>query len=517
MGFYFRKSVSVGPLRFNFSKSGIGVSTGIPGFRVGTGPRGNYVHVGRGGFYYRKTFSSTSSKAARPSLSSLNQQNPDLNGTVGFMHSVSSSDVAELVDSSSHALLSELNEKRNRLLLWPLWGVFSLVFVGVLLWNSAPAALTLSLGIVLAISTMALIQYDALKKSVVIMFDLEEESSIAFRKLFTTIERIGQSHRIWHVHHRADVFDPKYHAGAGAVQTRSSASILIGDPPYVKTNLSIPALRLQNCSLYFFPDQMLFFTAKGVGAVPYQDFQVEDSAIRFIESGGVPHDATVVGQTWQYVNKDGGPDRRFKLNSQLPICLYEELQFKASKGLQETIQLSQKGHGAELRSAIGTMAAVIEAAKEAERDRMARELKEIEESRERLETKKVEKPIEPPVIRSSHFESPELLCDFLCCLVASDGKISPQERRLVNEFMSRRIPGWNKSQTDDRIVYFAERVRKRGFKLFVSDTLNRVRQLPADHAMKTFLTAVNSFQENSPNLDARTGAILQQLSEISKC
>src|SRR5205823_6815013 len=59
MGLYLRKSVSVGPLRFNLSGSGIGVSCGIPGLRIGTGPRGNYISAGRGGIYYRKTFSTT--------------------------------------------------------------------------------------------------------------------------------------------------------------------------------------------------------------------------------------------------------------------------------------------------------------------------------------------------------------------------------------------------------------------------------------------------------------------------
>ena len=53
MGFYIRKSLKAGPFRFNLSKSGIGVSTGIPGFRVGSGPRGNYVHMGAHGLYYR--------------------------------------------------------------------------------------------------------------------------------------------------------------------------------------------------------------------------------------------------------------------------------------------------------------------------------------------------------------------------------------------------------------------------------------------------------------------------------
>jgi hypothetical protein len=49
MGFYIRKSVKAGPFRFNLSKSGLGVSAGIPGFRVGTGPRGNYVQMGPAG------------------------------------------------------------------------------------------------------------------------------------------------------------------------------------------------------------------------------------------------------------------------------------------------------------------------------------------------------------------------------------------------------------------------------------------------------------------------------------
>ncbi|WP_080727545.1 DUF4236 domain-containing protein [Ralstonia solanacearum] len=49
MGFYVRQSIKVGPLRFNFSKSGVGVSTGVKGLRIGTGPRGNYIHMGLGG------------------------------------------------------------------------------------------------------------------------------------------------------------------------------------------------------------------------------------------------------------------------------------------------------------------------------------------------------------------------------------------------------------------------------------------------------------------------------------
>lgn len=46
MSFSFRKSFRSGPIRINLSKSGMGVSVGVKGFRIGTGPRGDYVNIG---------------------------------------------------------------------------------------------------------------------------------------------------------------------------------------------------------------------------------------------------------------------------------------------------------------------------------------------------------------------------------------------------------------------------------------------------------------------------------------
>ena len=58
MGFYIKKSFNIGPIRFNFSKSGIGLSIGTKGLRIGSGPNGNYIHGGRHGIYYKKNLSS---------------------------------------------------------------------------------------------------------------------------------------------------------------------------------------------------------------------------------------------------------------------------------------------------------------------------------------------------------------------------------------------------------------------------------------------------------------------------
>ena len=56
MGFYYRKSIGVGPFRVNVSKSGVGYSVGGPGFRAGisgTGRRYTTFSVPGTGVGYR--------------------------------------------------------------------------------------------------------------------------------------------------------------------------------------------------------------------------------------------------------------------------------------------------------------------------------------------------------------------------------------------------------------------------------------------------------------------------------
>lgn len=69
MGFYVRKGFNFGPLRVNFSKSGVGLSLGVKGFRIGSGPNGNYVHAGRKGVYYKKMLPNVSGAENQLNLS----------------------------------------------------------------------------------------------------------------------------------------------------------------------------------------------------------------------------------------------------------------------------------------------------------------------------------------------------------------------------------------------------------------------------------------------------------------
>jgi hypothetical protein len=122
------------------------------------------------------------------------------------------------------------------------------------------------------------------------------------------------------------------------------------EPPYLRTNVPVPSIRLGTVSLYFLPDRLLVYAGSNVGAVAYRDLKIEVRDQRFIEEGmsSVPSDAQVVDTTWRYVNKDGSPDRRFNNNTQLPIVLYEEIAFSSDSGLRGILQLSKRGIGIEL-------------------------------------------------------------------------------------------------------------------------------------------------------------------------
>lgn len=355
MGFYLRKSISVGPLRFNLSKSGIGVSAGVKGLRFGVGPRGNYVHMGRGGLYYRATLPpATASRKLpiQPDLSAFPQIPP---GTHSPLEEIESADVSQIVDSSSRELLDELNRKRAKIFLWPVVALATLMILGLGVSLNWPTWLLSVLLLAGAVGTYAAHSRDALEKTVVLFYDFDSDMEAAYAQLHSAASQLANCAAAWHIEASGKVHDRKYHAGASDLVRRKSTSIQKVEPPYVKTNIETIAVGVGRQTLHFFPDRVLVYDANGVGAVGYSELCVDVSATRFIESDSVPHDAEVVDRTWQYVNKSGGPDRRFKDNKELPVCRYENIALSSQSGLNEILQLSRCGSGNEFAKAISLL------------------------------------------------------------------------------------------------------------------------------------------------------------------
>lgn len=88
------------------------------------------------------------------------------------------------------------------------------------------------------------------------------------------------------------------------------------------------------------PDRLLVYQDGRYGAVAYEALTVACAPTRFIEHEALPQDAQVIGTTWQFVNRDGSPDRRFNNNRQLPMALYGELVLRSPQGLNIHLQAS---------------------------------------------------------------------------------------------------------------------------------------------------------------------------------
>jgi len=335
MGFYFRKSLNFGGLRFNFSKSGLGVSVGFKGFRLGSGPKGNYVHMGRHGFYYRAVLGG---KKRHRNVNGFAQDVPFQPQTresgLNFVE-IESADVSQIIDSDSEDLINEIRIKHKRLSLWPIPLLFIFIIPSsTLLW------------ILLSILIRNFI--DKYRKTVVIVYDIDEFTEKKLQEFYDSFDEIIKCSKKWHISAEALTDDYKYNSGASTIVRRKAINIDYSCPKNIKTNVRVPCIPAGRQKLYFFPDKVLIYEGKKVGAVSYSNLEIFQRNKRFIEEERVPADGTIVDSTWKYLNKKGGPDRRFSDNRQLPILLYSEITFFSNSGLNEKIQLSRCDAGRSL-------------------------------------------------------------------------------------------------------------------------------------------------------------------------
>jgi len=339
MGFYIRKSLSFGPIRFNLSKSGVGMSAGIKGFRIGSGPRGNYVHMGRGGLYYRASLPLTPHTPSDAPENLRPSSTPAESDVV--MLDIDSANAGQIVDASSRALVSELQTKRNLRSFAPVAIVAGIVAAIALIYNGKIATFGFPILAFTFVAYAVLKFWDNNRKTTVIFYNLVDDAESVYREVYKAFETLSTAQKIWHIPSSGKVRDRKYHSGAGEVVKRVPTAVNFENPPYVRTNIPTPSLVLGMQTLYFFPDKILVFEGKNVGGLSYGSLSASITTTAFIESDGVPSDSRVIGQTWRYVNKNGGPDRRFKDNYQIPIAQYEEVHFTSTSGLNELLHISR--------------------------------------------------------------------------------------------------------------------------------------------------------------------------------
>ena len=103
--------------------------------------------------------------------------------------------------------------------------------------------------------------------------------------------------------------------------------------PRVESNVVPICIDLGRLKMFFLPDQVLYWQGGTFASIEYKDLSFNAGSTRFIEDQRQTSDSQQVDSTWRYVRKDGGPDRRFNNNRQLPVMLYGVVTAVSSAGL----------------------------------------------------------------------------------------------------------------------------------------------------------------------------------------
>lgn len=314
MGFYIRKSIKLGGgVRLNLSTRGLGVSAGVRGFRVGMNGRGTYVHMGRGGLYYRKQFSYAAQKAKVHRPAPAVEYQPDV---------VFTDDLDRPLSVASSSIDAQHIADHFRTRHYPYWIPVALGVVAALSLQTVQLMIALVAGCVLSLFLI-----EQARARDILVYDLEGPALERFSNFVNAFEEYFSSQRIWQYTSRSFTHDLKRNAGASWLMSRKQAKPSTDTEKLYRTNLSLPTIRMGDQRIVFLPDLVVMADGKSVAAFRYADIRLAQGTVRFVESDPLARDAQVVDFAWRYQNKNGGPDRRFRNNAQIPVCLYEEVGF----------------------------------------------------------------------------------------------------------------------------------------------------------------------------------------------
>lgn len=135
----------------------------------------------------------------------------------------------------------------------------------------------------------------------------------------------------WDVVGKEDVGNSKYNAGADVLVSDIMCHVSRAAPRALQVSDLPVALKTGSGYVYFLPIGCLLYRGGRYSGIGYSDLR--PGRVRMRVGDSVPHDATVVGSTWQVVNKDGGRDARIKHNPRYAICEYGTLEFPSREVL----------------------------------------------------------------------------------------------------------------------------------------------------------------------------------------
>ncbi len=329
MGFGMRKSINLGGgFKINLSKSGIGYSWGVPGYRITKTAKGTtrtMYSIHGTGLSYVDESGRNKNRTQNPRNNARNIPQPLQEAQACNIESAS-------IDSFKAAEIGNITSAIERTISLKKWSTV-LIVAAILIPIHPVLAILPIIGIILKIVSHK-------SGAVQLEYTLDNEKGDEYNRRIGAWQILAEGDKEWQIIQEAHVSNQKVNAGAGRNVKQAVCKIEKTTPFYINTNIDTIQIKLYKEILIFLPDKVFIIRKGKVGLVNYEDVSISVSQTRFIESDSVPRDAIVVGSTWQYVNKNGTPDKRYKNNRQLPICQYGVVYLNSDTGLNVEMQFS---------------------------------------------------------------------------------------------------------------------------------------------------------------------------------
>nr|WP_314465906.1 DUF4236 domain-containing protein [uncultured Clostridium sp.] len=328
MGLRVRRSINLGGgFRINLSKSGVGYSWGVPGYRVTQTARGKtrktYSIPGTGISYVEEGGNKKKVNSAQ------SKQNHHDSYQISDMEEIVSADIENFQPAEYADLLKKLQ--------------------ATLLWNKISTWLCLCLiiftnplFIILGLIGIALKIYIHTQGKIELNYEFDVESKSKYEQKIASWKSLNSCNKLWQINQSGKVNNTKTTGGASNMVNRSLFIIGTKSPWYIKCNVEIIVLAFKTESLIVLPDKLLLIKGKKVGAINYENIKYNIYANGFLEDEQPPKDSEFVRYVWKYTNKDGSPDKRYNGNKQIPVYKYGRIDLSSPEGLNAKIMCSNE-------------------------------------------------------------------------------------------------------------------------------------------------------------------------------
>ncbi|MBQ6090635.1 MAG: DUF4236 domain-containing protein [Lachnospiraceae bacterium] len=336
MGLRFRKSINIGGFRINCSKSGIGYSYGFKGARVTRTSRGTTRTTlsipGTGVSWVSETKRRKSSNRSVPKASTQKTINND---DQVLLQSIESGEIEQLASTQEADFIHAIEKYLTvNMVLTSLTIIAFLIPIIIL--KKTPYFVCSMIPSIVLLGGMLFYRFC---KKVNVQYDFDDVGQKKAEAVKEIARKLMDMDTIWQVNTVLQNNNTKAHAGASKSLGTTRVFMGINNPAFLKTNVTVYGIKLDIGKVYVFPDKLLIVNGTRISAIHFDDIEIYIANRNFIVDTA-PGDARIAGYTWQYVNKNGGPDKRYKNNKKLAVCDVGLLQFTTPAGLNVMLYLS---------------------------------------------------------------------------------------------------------------------------------------------------------------------------------